>query len=55
MLVALAEQQVVQSKQQRDAESRAINNHIRFMSEEQAILTDQKAGTTAAMLGFRMP
>ena len=55
VLVALAEQQVVQSKQQRDAESRAINNHIQFMGQEQAILTDQKAGTTAAMLGFRMP
>ena len=55
VLVALAEQQVVQSKQQRDGESRAINNHIQFMGQEQAILTDQKAGTTAAMLDFRMP
>ena len=55
VLVTLAEQQTIEAKRQRDAEARAINNHIRFMGQEQAFLADQKAGATAAMLAFRMP
>ena len=55
VLVALAEQQVIEAKRQRDAEARAINNHIRFMAQERDLLAGQKANASAAMLSFRMP
>ncbi|MCP5116163.1 MAG: hypothetical protein GY953_35500 [bacterium] len=55
VLVDMAEQRTIEAKRQRDAEANAINNHIRFMGQEQAFLANQKAGSTAAMLAFRMP
>jgi hypothetical protein len=55
VLVALAEHQAVDAKRQRDAEARAINQHIRFMAGEQALLAAQKANASAAMTAFRMP
>lgn len=55
VLVALAEQQVIEAKRQRDAEARAINNHIRFLAEERELLAGQKANASAAMMSFRMP
>lgn len=55
VLVALAEQQVVEAKRQRDAEARAINNHIRFMTDERSLLSNQKANAAADMMAFRMP
>ena len=47
LLVALAEQQAVAAKRTRDAEARAINQHIRFMTEGKAVLTAQAAGASA--------
>ena len=55
VLVALAEQQVIEAKRQRDAEARAINNHIRFLAEERELLAAQKANASQAMMSFRMP
>lgn len=55
LLVALAEAQVIDAKRKRDAEAQAINNHIRFMKEAKAAITEQSAGTSAAMRAWRMP
>ena len=55
LLVALAEQQIIEAKRKRDAEAQAINNHIRFVNEEKAVLAAQSAGASAAMLAWRMP
>ena len=55
LLVALAESQAVESKRVRDAETRAINNHIRFMAEGKAVMTEQGSKASEAMLAFRMP
>jgi hypothetical protein len=55
LLATLAEEKLIDSKRQRDSEAQAINNHIRFMADEQGYLSSQKAGTTDAMINFRMP
>jgi hypothetical protein len=55
LLVALAEQKVIDAKRDRDAEAQAINRHIRFMSEGKAVITAQAAGASQAMLDWRMP
>jgi conjugal transfer/entry exclusion protein len=55
LLVALAEQQALQAKRQRDAEARAINQHVRFLSDGKAALSAQAAGASEAMLAWRMP
>ena len=55
LLTALAEQQFIQSKRQRDSEAQAVNNHIAFMANEQSYLSSQKANASDAMLAFRMP
>ena len=55
LLVALAEQQILDAKRKRDAETQAINNHIRFVSEGQSAITAQASGASAAMLAWRMP
>jgi type IV secretion system protein TrbJ len=55
LLVALAEQQILDAKRKRDAEAQAINNHIRFVSEGQAVISAQAADSSAAMLAWRMP
>jgi type IV secretion system protein TrbJ len=55
LLVALAEQEAVQSKRVRDAEARAINQHVRFASQGKQALTRQAQGSSAAMLTWRMP
>jgi len=55
LLVALAEAETVNAKRTRDAEARAINNHIRFMAEGKAVMTAQAANASAAMLAWRMP
>lgn len=55
LLVALAESQLVQAKRARDAEAEAINAHIRFRSEGNAVMAEQRAGASAAMLAWRMP
>lgn len=55
LLVAIAEQEVIDSKRKRDAEAAAINEHIRFLGEEQGILHAQTGDPSARMLAYRMP
>lgn len=55
LLTALAEQQFIEAKRQRDAEADAVNNHVAFLANEQGYLASQKADASAAMLNFRMP
>jgi len=55
LLVALAEQEVVHAKRRRDADSIAVNNHIRFMAQGREYLASQKENASDAMLAFRMP
>jgi len=55
LLTAVAEQQFIESKRQRDSEAEAVNTHIAFMANEQSYLSSQKAGASDAMLAFRMP
>jgi hypothetical protein len=55
LLVALAEQQVLQAKRVRDAEARGFNQQARFVAEGKSILTAQAAGASQAMRDWRMP
>lgn len=55
LLVALAEHDALQAKRMRDAEARAIVQHVRFVSDGRDALTAQAAGASAAMLAWRMP
>ncbi len=55
LLVALAEGQLVSTKRTRDAEARAINQHIRFMTEGRATMAAQAFNASEAMLAWRMP
>src|SRR5579863_5861406 len=53
LLTALAEQQLIEAKRQRDAEVKAVNTHIQLMSQGQAILSGQSSNWTSAMLSYR--
>jgi hypothetical protein len=55
LLATIAEEQLVQSKGQRDWQAQAFDNHIAFMGNEQAYLASQLAGASAAMMNFRLP
>ncbi len=55
LLVALAEEQIIQAKRQRDAEAQAFNVHIGFMSQGQAVMASQAANASGAMVAWRMP
>lgn len=55
LLVAMTEQQLIEAKRKRDAEAAAINAHIRFMAEEQALLRSQGGDPSARMMAYRMP
>jgi hypothetical protein len=55
LLVALAEEQIIEAKRTRDAQAQAINDHIRFVAEGKAVMTAQAAGASQAMLDWRMP
>ncbi|MGI9072753.1 MAG: hypothetical protein ACR2JB_15910 [Bryobacteraceae bacterium] len=55
LLVALAEQRIIQTKQERDAETRAINDHIQFLSQAKDAMAAQAQDASAAMLAWRMP
>jgi hypothetical protein len=55
VLVSLAEAQIIEAKRRRDAEARAVNQHIRFVTEEQNVLSSQAAHASEAMLAWRMP
>jgi type IV secretion system protein TrbJ len=55
LLAALAEERIIQAKQQRDAEAQAFNIHIGFMSQGQAFMAAQAANASGAMMAWRMP
>lgn len=55
LLVAIAEQQILQAKRQRDAEAQAFDEHIRFVTDGQAAMAAQAADASSAMLAWRMP
>jgi type IV secretion system protein TrbJ len=55
LLAALAEAQIVAAKRERDAEARAFNEHIQFMSQGQEALSSQAANASSAMLAWHMP
>jgi hypothetical protein len=55
LLASLAEQQIIEAKRQRDAEAQAINNHILFMTNGQAVMASQASGASEAMLAWQMP
>lgn len=55
LLATLAEEQIIEAKRQRDAETQAFNDHIQFMSQGQATMAAQSAGASQAMLAWRMP
>jgi hypothetical protein len=55
LVAALTEEELVQAKRQRDAEARAVNQHIRFMSDARTIMAAQAAGASDAMMTWRMP
>ena len=55
LLVALTEGQIIQAQRERDAEARAINNHIQFISRAKAAMAEQASNASAAMLAWRMP
>jgi type IV secretion system protein TrbJ len=55
LLAALAEQRIIEAKRTRDAEVQAINNHLRFVADEQDVLRAQGQGSSQAMLAWRMP
>jgi len=55
LLVALAEQQIIDAKRKRDAEATAINSHIQFMAQEQSVLRAQTGDPSARMLAYRIP
>jgi hypothetical protein len=55
LLVALAEEQLIDAKRKRDVEAQAINNHIRFMAEGRAVMAAQAADAGAAIRAWRMP
>jgi len=55
LLVALAEERLLDANRKRDAEARAINHDIRFRAEGKAVLDAQIADASAAMRSWRMP
>jgi len=55
LLASIAEQQLIAAKRTRDAETQAINEHVRFMTEGKAALTSQAKHASDAMLAWRMP
>ena len=55
LLVALTEQQIIDAKRKRDAESTAINSHIQFVAQEQSVLRAQTGDPSARMLAYRIP
>jgi 23S rRNA maturation mini-RNase III len=55
LLVALAEEQVIDAKRKRDAEAAAINQDIRFRREGKAVLSGQVADASAAIRSWRLP
>lgn len=54
LLTAVAEQQLIEAKRQRDAEVKAINSHIELVGQGGAILSRQSSNWTGAVLGYRL-
>ena len=54
LLTAVAEQQLIQAKRERDAEVKAINTHIELVGQGPAVLSGQSSNWTTAMLGYRL-
>ncbi len=54
LLVALAEQQLIDAKRKRDAETQAINDHVQLMGQGKTILHQQSGNWTAELLGYRL-
>jgi hypothetical protein len=54
LLTALAEQQLIEAKRQRDAEVKAINTHIQLVGQGQSVLSSQSSNWTGAVLGYRL-
>ena len=55
LLIAVAEQQIVDAKRKRDAEAQAINEHVQFVATGQAVMAAQAANASSAMLAWQMP
>jgi hypothetical protein len=55
LLAALAEEQILQAKRVRDAETDAINQDIQFRSQAKSVMAEQAANASSAMLAWRMP
>ena len=55
LLVAIAEQEILRAKEERDAEARAINNHVQFLSKAKELMAAQAQDASAAMMAWRMP
>jgi len=55
LLATLAEEQIIEAKRKRDAEAKAFNDHIQFMSQGRAAMAAQSANASQAMLDWRMP
>ena len=55
LLVTLAEEQIIQAKRERDAEAKAFNDHIQFVTDGRAMMAAQAANASDAMLAWRMP
>ena len=55
LLVSLLETQLIDATRRRDAEVAAINTHIVFQQEASRFASQFTGGTTAAILGFRLP
>lgn len=55
LLVTVAEEEIIQAKRQRDAEARAFNEHIQFVTDGRAMMAAQAANASDSMLAWRMP
>ena len=54
LLVALAEQQLIAAKSARDAQARAINQHIQFVAEARSASSAISANASSAMRSWRL-
>jgi hypothetical protein len=54
LLAALAEQQLIQAKRERDSEVKAVNTQIQMLGEGQAILSAQSSAWTSAMADYHL-
>jgi hypothetical protein len=54
LLAALAEQQLIEAKRQRDSEVKAVNTQIQMLGEGQAILNAQSSDWTSAVSNYHL-